>query len=288
MDLVDVREFRVTGKDQTRQASGDGAQVRRRGAGFPVVALDEAAAILREAAKYGFEHSAAAFGGYMGHRSTNSGAFRRRLAAFRDWGLITGRGDNIAMTENARLIARPPDAATERRALRSAFGNCSIFARLYEESQKDEPLRLEGLGNRAIHDSGVSAESSDSFVASFVASAVTAGLAERSEDGRVILRSAETDHDVGAGEGFGSEVPESSVPQASRPTTAPAAIASPPVVSQVWEIDDVSISFEIRSQRPLPAEVFLQVAEVVGRLEALAAALTPDASKRGTEETRTN
>ena len=78
---------------------------RKRATGFPVVSLAEAAAILKEAGKYGFDHSTAAFASYMGHSTTNSGAFRQRLAAFRDWKLIAGRGDRLAMTDIARMIA---------------------------------------------------------------------------------------------------------------------------------------------------------------------------------------
>ena len=42
--------------------------------GFPIVPLPEAAKIIREAGKYGFEHSVSAFARFMGHSSTNSGA----------------------------------------------------------------------------------------------------------------------------------------------------------------------------------------------------------------------
>ena len=129
----------------------------------------------------------------MGHSTTNSGAFRQRMAAMRDWKLIAGRGDSISMTDVAKLIALPDDAG-EQEALRVAFRNCTIFSKLYETSQKGILLEQQGLGNRAVHAFGVSPSSVSKFVSSFVDSAVAAGVAEVSEDGRLTL--LEPDDDI--------------------------------------------------------------------------------------------
>lgn len=258
----------VTHEDETREAK---ARPRsKRGTGFPVVSLAEASKVLKEAGKYGFEHSVAAFAKYMGHSTTNSGAFRQRLAAFRDWKLIAGRGESVSMTEIARVIALPPDDDAERRALQTAFGNCVVFFRLYEGSQKNVPLGRDGLGNRAVHDFGVSPSSVNKFVESFVDSAVTAGLAEVFDDGQVALLDP-TQPDQPA---LAQSQPSSSNLAPLARATGSARITEP-VVHQAWQIDGGTVLFEIRSAKPLPASAYATVGEVVASLERLAESLAP-------------
>ena len=69
-----------------------------------------------------------AFARYMGHSTTNSGTFRQRLAAFRDWKLIAGRGDTVVFTDAAKIIAHPPDERAGVEALQTAFMNCGVFS----------------------------------------------------------------------------------------------------------------------------------------------------------------
>ena len=138
--------------DDSTTSSTDGGNSRspsrKRGKGFPVVPLSEASRILKEAGKYGFEHSTASFAAHMGHSSTTSGSFRQRLAAFREWGLVTGRGDMLTMTEVARKVAMPPDDDAEREALRQAFWNCAVFAGLHEGMAKGQPLEQDRVGSQ--------------------------------------------------------------------------------------------------------------------------------------------
>jgi hypothetical protein len=277
--VADVEEDPGT-EDST---TGGKAPARRKPTtGFPVVSLAEAAEILKEAGKYGFEHSVGEFASYMGHSTTNSGAFRQRMAAMRDWKLVTGRGDNIAMTDLARVIALPPDEATELDALRSAFKNCTIFYKLYEESQKGTPLARPGLGNRAVHAFGVSPSSVSKFVASFVESAVVAGFAQVGDDDRVSLLEPDIDspeltqdpHTPAA-----STATSSRSPQPSRTAT--------PVLHQAWPIDGGTIVFEIRSERPLPAGAYATVGEVVASLERLSLTLAPAVPDGAADESET-
>ncbi|MCL4293775.1 MAG: hypothetical protein KJ056_12230 [Acidimicrobiia bacterium] len=254
---------------------------RKRATGFPVVSLAEAAAILKEAGKYGFDHSTAAFATYMGHSTTNSGAFRQRLAAFRDWKLIAGRGDSLAMTDIARVIAHPTDGDAERRAMQSAFMNSPVFFKLYEESAKGRPLATAQLGSRAVLNLGVAPGSKDKFVQSFTESAVAAGLAALNEDGRIVLEPL----DAGThGEQPSSEdrsLDNRPAVQTSYGRIQPAARQGTPVVHQAWAIDGGSIVFEIRIDTPLPATVFATVGEVVARLEDLAKRLAHPAPQGG-------
>lgn len=254
---------------------------RKRATGFPVVSLAEAAEILKEAGKYGFEHSTAAFATYMGHSTTNSGAFRQRLAAFRDWKLIAGRGDSLAMTDIARVIAHPTDDNAERRALQTAFTNSPVFFKLFDESAKGTPLAPGPLGNRAVLNLAAAPGSKDKFVQSFIDSAVAAGVASLNEDGQIVLVP------LNAGAGEGQQLSEEQFldnpqpVQSSSGRTQPVARQGTPVVHQTWAIDGGSIVFEIRTDKPLPATAFGTVGEVVASLEHLAETLAPPALQGG-------
>ncbi|HET6835887.1 MAG TPA: hypothetical protein VFH30_18640, partial [Acidimicrobiales bacterium] len=234
------------------------------------------------AGKYGFEHSLGEFASYMGHTSTNSGAFRQRLAAMRDWKLIAGRGDNISMTDVARVIALPPDDETELDALRSAFKNCAIFYKLFEDMQKGTPLARQGLGNRAVHAFGVSPSSVNKFVGSFVDSAVAAGIALVDDNGQVTLLDLTTDFVSRAD--VGQESPAPQTPTAVPPRAAQSGRSATPVVHQAWPIDGGTIIFEIRSERPLPASAYATVGEVVASLERLSVTLAPATSSTVADE----
>jgi len=269
----------------SRAPAGGKAPTRRKpSTGFPVVSLAEAAEILKEAGKYGFEHSVGEFASYMGHSTTNSGAFRQRMAALRDWKLVTGRGDSISMTEAARVIALPPDDAAELNALRVAFKNCSIFYKLYEESQKGTPLARPGLGNRAVHAFGVAPSSVSKFVASFVDSAVAAGIAQVHEDDRLTLQ--EPDEQVD-GLGFTTETNVPVTSTTASPRSSQTGRSAAPVVHQAWPIDGGTIVFEIRSERPLPASAYVTVGEVVASLERLSLTLAPTTTGSVTDEVET-
>lgn len=252
---------------------------RKPSTGFPVVPLPEAAKIIREAGKYGFEHSISAFARYMGHSTTNSGAFRQRLAAFRDWKLIAGRGDTVVFTDTAKSIAVPPDRAAEHEALQTAFMNCAVFSSLYESVTKGQPVEAQHLGAKAVHELGISPSASDRFTSSFIESAVAAGLAE-SENGEIVLL------ELGAAAG-GDGVDEDDVTEEEGAATAPARGRPPsvgsPVVRQEWPLPSGAVLFEVRLDRPLPAALFTQLGSVVEQVEALASrlqqVLDPDDAK---------
>lgn len=240
---------------------------RKPGTGFPIVPLPDAAKIVREAGKYGFEHSVSAFARYMGHTTTNSGAFRQRLAAFRDWKLIAGRGDTIVFTDTAKTIALPPDARAERDALQTAFMNCAVFASLYDGVTKGQPVQAQGLGAKAVHELGISPGAMDRFTASFIDSAVAAGLAE-ADNGQVVLldpggapEPADSDPD---------DEPDHEEPRPEQTRGRGRLTQAPPVVHQEWTLPAGSVVFEVRLDRPLPAGVFGQLGAVVQEVESLA------------------
>jgi hypothetical protein len=259
----------TTGQRSEESVSSSRAR-RKPGTGFPVVALPEAAKIVREAGKYGFEHSVSAFARYMGHSTTNSGAFRQRLAAFRDWKLIAGRGDTIVFTETGKTIALPPNAAAEREALQTAFMNCSVFATLYDGVAKRQPIQAQGLGAKAVHELGVAPSAVDKFTTSFTDSAVAAGLA-KVDNGDVVLLDQALDVDDT------DEPPEDqdhlAVPGTRRSEARALLTQAAPVVHQLWSLPAGAVLFEVRLDRPLPAAAFAQVGTVVHEIEALAGRL---------------
>ena len=268
-------------EDNGGESSTAPAVRRKRTTGFPVVSLAEAAAILKEAGKYGFDHSTAAFASYMGHSTTNSGAFRQRLAAFRDWKLIAGRGDRLAMTDIARMIAHPTDDEAERRALQTAFMNSPVFFKLFDESAKGKPLAARPLGNRAVLNLGVAPGSKDKFVQSFVDSAVAAGLASLNEDGQIVLAPLDAGADGGQQPSEEQFIDSRQPGPPSPGRTQTGARQGTPVVHQTWAIDGGSIVFEIRTDKPLPATAFTTVGEVVASLERLAETLGARAPQGG-------
>lgn len=262
MSALSDREGATNGSAKTSR--------RKTSTGFPVVTLPEAAEIMQEAGKLGFEHSVEAFAGYMGHTTTNSGAFRQRLAALRSWGLITGRGDTVAITEVGQRLAVTGSEDDERRALREAFQNCEIFARLYGLLAKNQPLPIGNLAAKAVHDLGVAPRAKDKFVDSFAASAVSAGLAETVEDGTVLLLADDP------GEGAAEQPsPDLRSPTRVETPTREHPREAPIIVKQRWPIEKGEIVLEIRSSERLPGAVFGSVGRVVEMLEELAEALSP-------------
>jgi hypothetical protein len=152
---------------------------RKRGVGFPVVGLPEAVEIMKKAGEYGSEHKLSAFAGYMGHSTANSGSFKRRIAAFKDWKFIaSGTGDRVVFTELGRRVAYPTDGFKTKSDLQEAFRNCEIFWKVYDESAKGVPLSLGTLANLAVRQLGVAPISKDRFADSLAASAVAAGFAD--------------------------------------------------------------------------------------------------------------
>jgi hypothetical protein len=151
---------------------------RKRGVGFPVVDLHEAVSILRKTGKFGTDFALEAFAGFMGHSTANSGSFKRRIAAFKDWQFIAGgTGDRVVFTDLGRRLAFPTDPDNEKRDLMEAFQNCDIFMRVHENSAKGIPISMEALANLAVRQLGVAPVSKDRFANSLSKSAVTAGFA---------------------------------------------------------------------------------------------------------------
>lgn len=258
--MAEANEPNKTSED--KKAAG-----RRRGTGFPVLPLSQAATLVKEAGKYGVEHAPEAIAGYLGHTTTNSGGFKQKTAALRDWGLISRNGHMIVITELGRKIAFPQNDTDEKNALMEAFRSSEVFAKVYDTSAKGTPLALVSIANTAVQNLGVSPASRDEFSKSLAESAVAAGLAEQPADGQLRFLAG---MGVSGDEPRDDESPEEREEERGKKTQQQATGAG---IRQVWPMDGVELVFEIRSERALPGKAYSGVAEVIDKVEALATLL---------------
>lgn len=262
----------------------------QRGTGFPGLPLDEAAKVTKEAGQYGRAHSDVAFAGYLGHRTPNSGPFRSKMAALRDFGLIERPKDGqVPLTNLGHEIAHP--TGNEQTLLRQAFFCVKPFATVYEESAKGKPLSLDLVANRAVTALGVSPASKDRFAESFRRSVVAAGLGRDGGDGMIELippddEAAAIDAEDQEATPAPTLTTEGQTPQ--QPTGSAAAPAEnaqrtkrPPIIHQEWPIAGGHVMVEVALDGPLPGSAFGEVGKVMTAVESLVASLEPDVPPDG-------
>lgn len=267
---------------------------RKRGMGFPIVALPEAVDVLRTAGQHGKEHSASAFARYLGHSTTNSGSYKRRVAAFRDWKFIAGNtGDRVVLTELGQRIAYPTSPEQEKADLQEAFRNCVPFWTIYEDAAKGVAYSLRTVANQGVQ-LGIAPVSKDQFAQSLSESAVMAGFARVLEDNIVFDSPGREPQDLSRA--VASEERQQTEPPIRLPVGDPG--GAPQVVvdtagsqqyqslsperrqeeaadrpallhQQSWDIGGGSFSLEIRSNRELPAEAFMQIGRLMAEVEKL-------------------
>lgn len=285
----------------TEDSNGSrGNRLPSRNASFPARSLALAPPALREAGKYGFSHSDSAVASYMGLSTTNSGTFRERIAAFRDFGLLAGRGGTLTMTEVAQRIARPLSEEDESHALQEAFMNCEIFAHLYGDSAKGVPLKLQHLEARAVRDLQVSPKNGKKFMRSFVDSLVVAGLGEVG-GGESITLKEKGDFGLGAQDGHvapggsadlvpsGLTGPNPRPPATSNPGSPPhrptdTSTHLEPAIHQIWEIQNGHIVLQVRVEGALPSEAYESIGTVIASVEKLVETLGPVEARVQVEE----
>lgn len=259
---------------------------RKRGTGFASVPLGEAISAVKDAGKYGREHGLEDFAGYLGHSTTNSGPFRRKMAALKDWGLIERSGERVVFTDLANEIAYPESTEQEATRIRDAFRNESLFANIYDESTKDTELDLEFIGGRAVNGFGVAPQSLRQFAASFGGSVETARLGEMTGNGKIVLRDpsvtdgAESVDGVDDESASGQAVENANAPKGRRKLSPGVS----PVLQQIWDLEPGAVIFDIQLDRPLPASAFTEVSAVVSAIEKLVEVLKPTGADEGAAE----
>lgn len=268
------------------------AERAQRGAGFPTLDLASAIQITHTAGGHGVEFSASAFAVYCGHQSSNSGPYRSKVAAFKDWGLATSKSGRVRLTDLGKDVARSPEPTADTALLRRAFDSCKIFRRFYDDQAKGTPLKREMLGRMAVLDHNVAAKSQNKFVTALVDSAVTVGLATvDTEAGTVTFLSASSV----AADAYApvAHVAVDAPPAARSAETRPSAPAypvaqrspapaigvapntsdAPLLLRQAWPTATGEVILEVRSSQPLPASAFALVGEAVAAADALASSI---------------
>lgn len=246
---------------------------RKRGVGFPFLSLGDAVVVVRKAGRQGNEHAAEAFAHYLGHETTNSGSFKRNLAALRDWGLITGTNERVILTELALRIAFPTNSDEELADFRESFNSCAIFAKVYEDMAKGEPYPLQRVANLSIR-YGVSPPSKERFARSLTESAVTAGLAELNGD-KVIFGQLDRAEEEPA-DSDPEEESRQDRPPAETPPAPTSSRTVPALVQQVWSFTGGRVVLEIHSDHPLPPRAYAKVADAALEAESLAKLLSAE------------
>lgn len=261
------------GAPRSAQTGSDERRRRRKpSTGYPVVDLGETASVLAKASQHGWEHTVAEFAGYMGHATVNSGAFRAKLAALRDYGVVSGRGESLEITAIGRKIAIPETEGARRAALQEAFAN-TVFGAVYQESVKGSPISIDSIGRRAVNKLGVAPSAQGSFGEVFARSASAAGLAETTGDGKVTLfakpqaEASDADPSESTRGMLAADMPMAEQPPAGRST-------SKPVIDQRWPLPDGEVALIVAIDRPLSATDFTSIGAVVGEIERLVAGLT--------------
>lgn len=264
-----------------------------RGASFPTMDLTAAIAVIHKAGGHGADFTTAAFAQYCGHSTANSGPFRTKLAAFRDWGLVTTQAGRVQLTALGKDVARSAEPTSDNALLRRAFDTCKIFKRFYDDQAKGTPLKRDVLGRVAMLDHKVASKSQDKFVTAFVESAVAVGLASAdAETGTITLVSAsslaETRSQSDVPHGGRSETSAGADPVSVAPSSpsnahgAPSAtIGAPLVLRQAWPTATGEVVLEIRSTEPLAASAFALVGKAVEAAVTLAASIGPSETVAG-------
>jgi hypothetical protein len=275
----------------TEQTTSKPKADRKRGVGFPQMTLKDAVDAIVVAGQNGPSHSVDAFAAYMGHQTTNSGAFKYKLAALRDYGLIS-RGDRerVTITELAQeLVLAAPEHYLARPLLLSAFENCPLFERVYSDNAKNTALEITRVRNNVVMRHGIAADQADRFVDVFVKSAVFVGIAD--SDGKTVSllpRSVAASGQLRIDDEIPGETDENvdaSAPDKTgtswwmhTPHSVNANMQGPIALRQAWAIDGGEIEFVIRTPKALPPEIYTMVAEMAVNASRMAELLQPKPS----------
>ena len=251
-------------------ATGTERKRRRPFKSFPSLDLGEVTDVLVKASHMGWQHSVGEFAGYLGHQTTNSGAFRSKLAALRDYRVISGRGDDIEITDLGRQIAVAESEMARDTALQEAFMS-TVFGSLHEDMSKDISVPIDNLGKRAVNRFGIAPGAQGQFADAFARSAERAKLGERQPDGSIVLRRrlSAADHDLGNDSTQSAEI---GTVGAGTPSTG--AKTPKPVIDQRWDLGQGGeVAFVVRISGPLSAASFSVVGKAVAAIEDLVSVL---------------
>lgn len=161
-------------------------KIRLKSPKFPAMALDKAIEVIKEASKLGKSFQQETFASFGLRRdakgSTKSGAFLRRIAALKYFGLIEAKGNQIELTKITDLILYPKDDQERVEAIKESFLRPILFKKLYDAIEKEVPIKKEYLASMAVREYGITPKAVEVFVSSFINSAKFAGLLKFTDD----------------------------------------------------------------------------------------------------------
>lgn len=156
-----------------------------RGKGFPRLSLSGAVQIIETASKFGKnwpKEQFAGFGSKTGAGSAKSGAFAARISSLRDYGLIVSDKETVTLTELGLQIAKPVTEAEQRDAIRTAFLSVNTFKMLFDSFEGDIALSKDQVAQHAVYNIGISRESKDKFINTFIDSGRFVGLVDYNKE----------------------------------------------------------------------------------------------------------
>lgn len=154
--------------------------INKRSKGFPRLSLKNAVQIIDKAMKYGRNWSKEEFATFGSKSNTkgsaNSGAFAYRLAALRDYGLITSTKDGVLATELASRIVKPINDDEYREAIKEAFLGPDVFKDIVNSVEHDIELSKTAIAEIAVRKLGISRDYMNRFAKNFLESGKLAGI----------------------------------------------------------------------------------------------------------------
>jgi len=165
---------------------------------YPAISLDYAIKVVEKARVLGKSISDTTI---AGGGSTKSGAFTRKRAALGYFGLISGRGENLQITELAEKIISPLNENEKTSAIKESFLKPALYRKLYDTVEKEVSIEVSMLGNLVVREFGIQPSGKDDFMNTFISSGQFAQLInyiDGSKD-RVEFRSIQDDLESSGG-----------------------------------------------------------------------------------------
>lgn len=265
--------------DASQEAKApDGVQRKKsRGAGFPSIPLGMAVQEIKKVASFGAAHTADTIAGHLGHNTANSGPFRGKLAALKDFGLVSGRGGELFVTSLGMELTHPGTETDTEELMRRAFRSCSIFAELLDSLSTNVDLQISGVASNAVHKHGIAPGSKDAFATSFVKSAEAAGLIEMASDNAIRVkdnsspvRTEESRDDAGRRENGRNASKGQDTGSGSRNIPQHNQLGSTPVINHFWPLSGGSMALIVEYDKPLPATAYGLIQGVIEAGDKLA------------------
>ncbi|MEK7450560.1 MAG: hypothetical protein AAB662_01310 [Patescibacteria group bacterium] len=153
---------------------------RNRSSRYPSLSLEYAVKVIEEARKFGKNVTSANLGG----TGAKSGAYIRKKASLGYYGLLSGTGDNLQITDLADKIVYAKSEEEKANSLRQAFLSPDLFSTICQKIEKNTPINLEVLGNVFIRDYGIQPSAKKALLQNFVSSGIFANVIKYSGENK--------------------------------------------------------------------------------------------------------